>query len=63
MLKLHPGEAQTETEHGMMVLRHGGAPLVVESGVGRTKGSRYTHKQKEQTNKQTEERGLHPIED
>ena len=28
--KLHPGEAQTETEHGMMVLRHGGAPLVAE---------------------------------
>ena len=27
-------EAQAETEHGMMVPMHGGAPLVVESGVG-----------------------------
>ena len=26
--ELHHGEAQTKTEHGMMVLRHGGAPLV-----------------------------------
>ena len=33
--KLHPGEAQTKTEHGMMVLRHGSAPLVAESGVCR----------------------------
>ena len=32
---LHPSEAQTKTEHKMMVLRHGGAPLVAESGVGR----------------------------
>ena len=32
--KLHPVEAQAETEHGMMVPMHGGAPLVVESGVG-----------------------------
>ena len=38
VLKIHPGEAQTKTEHGMMVLRHRGAPLVAESpraGVGR----------------------------
>ena len=27
--------AHTKTEHGMMVLRHGGAPLMAESGVGR----------------------------
>ena len=27
-------EAQTETEHGMMVPMHGGAPLVAESVVG-----------------------------
>ena len=26
--KLHPVEAQAETEHGMMVPMHGGAPLV-----------------------------------
>ena len=32
--KLHPVGAQAETEHGMMVPRHGGAPLVAESRVG-----------------------------
>ena len=28
-------EAQTETEHGMMVPMHGGAPFVAESGIER----------------------------
>ena len=29
--KLHPGEAQTKTEHGMMVLRHGGALFMCDA--------------------------------
>ena len=33
--KLHPAEAQTEIQNLEMMLKHKGAPLVAESGLGR----------------------------
>ena len=33
--RLHPVGAQTKTQDRKMVLRHGGAPLVAESEIGR----------------------------
>ena len=33
--KLHPVEAQTKVQNRVMVLKHGGAPLVAEGGLCR----------------------------
>ena len=42
--KVHPVEAQTETQNRRMVLKHGGAPLVAERNVDLTQNTARRHK-------------------